>query len=176
MSNYVDEQTELIKQLTIRHKAYFNVCRQELWAEISVLQDLICDIDYIIGNLVNNEDFFNPRQLKHLKELNEHYLEQLVQTEWELVQIDPPQWNVSTETLQSSSEEESNYIITTTLYVEFPLDPNTLILLNNWAAPNLPAHIEGRVQWVLYQDQQRSAYHGWRLNGSEIPVDFINNE
>jgi hypothetical protein len=42
--------------------------------------------------------------------------------------------------------------------------------------PDLPAHVEGRVQWVLYQDQLRSAYHGRRLDGSEIPVEFINNE
>jgi hypothetical protein len=64
----------------------------------------------------------------------------------------------------------------TTLYIKFPLDPNTLILLNNQAAPNLLAHVEGRANWVLYQDQQRSAYHGQRLDGSEIPVDFINNK
>jgi hypothetical protein len=37
-------------------------------------------------------------------------------------------------------------------------------------------HVEGRVQWVLYQDQLRSAYHGRRLDRSEIPVEFINNE
>jgi hypothetical protein len=55
---------------------------------------------------VYNKDFFNPKQLEHLKNLNETYLEKLVQTEWELAQIDPPQWNVSTDTLASSLEEE----------------------------------------------------------------------
>jgi hypothetical protein len=108
MSNYVDEQAELIQQLTICHKAYFNVCKQELQAEISVLWDLICDIDYIIADLVYNKDFFNPQQLAHLESLNEGYLEQLVQTEQELTRIDQPQWNESTETLQSSLDEEGS--------------------------------------------------------------------
>jgi hypothetical protein len=74
MSNYIDKQTKLIEQLTIRHKAYFDICRQELQAEISVLQDLIRNIDYIIGNLIYDEDFFNPKQLEHLEKLNEGYL------------------------------------------------------------------------------------------------------
>jgi hypothetical protein len=65
--------------------------RQELQAEVSVLRDLICDIDYIIADLVYDEDFFNPRQLTHLENLNEVYLEQLVQLEQELARIDPPQ-------------------------------------------------------------------------------------
>jgi hypothetical protein len=52
-----------------------------------------------------DKDFFNPRQLGHLEELNEKCLEQLVQTEQELAWINPPQWNESTETLQSSSEK-----------------------------------------------------------------------
>jgi hypothetical protein len=84
MSNYINEQTELIERLTIRHKAYFDMCKQELQAEISVFQDLIHDIDYIIANLMYDKDFFNPRQLTHCEELNEHYLEQLVQIEREL--------------------------------------------------------------------------------------------
>jgi hypothetical protein len=50
------------------------------------------------------------------------------------------------------------------------------VLLNSRSEPNLPAHVEGRAQWVLYQDSLRSAYHGRRLDGSEIPVEFINNE
>jgi hypothetical protein len=81
MSNYVDERAEYIQQLTLRHQAYFDICRQELRAEISVLRDLICDLDYIIGDLVYDEDFFNPQQLAHLENLNETYLERLVQTE-----------------------------------------------------------------------------------------------
>jgi hypothetical protein len=109
MSNYIDEWTELIQQLTIWHKAYFNVCKQELRAEISVLKDLICDIDYIIADLIYDENFFNPQQLTHLENLNKAYLERLVQLEQELARVDLPQWNKSTETLQSSlSEEESN--------------------------------------------------------------------
>jgi hypothetical protein len=64
----------------------------------------------------------------------------------------------------------------TTLYITFPTNPNTQVLLNSRAEPNLPAHMEGRAQWVLYQDQLRSAYHRRRLNGSDIPVEFINNE
>jgi uncharacterized protein YozE (UPF0346 family) len=109
MSNYVNEQAEYIQHLTLWHQAYFDICRQELHTEISVLQDLICDLDYIIADLVYDEAFFNPQQLAHLEELNETYLEQLVQTEWELARLDPPQWNESTETLQSSlSKEESD--------------------------------------------------------------------
>jgi hypothetical protein len=109
MSNYIDERASYIQQLTLRHQAYFDICRQELRAEISVLRDLICDLDYIIGDLVYNEDFFSPQQLVHLEALNKTYLERLVQTERELARINPPQWNKSTETLQSSSsEEESN--------------------------------------------------------------------
>jgi hypothetical protein len=91
MSNYVNKWTKLIEQLTIRHKVYFNVCKQELQAEISVLQDLIQDIDYIITDLVYDKDFFNPQQLEHLENLNKVYLERLVQTEQELVRISPPQ-------------------------------------------------------------------------------------
>jgi hypothetical protein len=106
MSNYVNERTELIEWLTFRHKAYFDVCKQELQAEISVLQDLIRDINYIIANLIYDEDFFNSWQLTHLEDLNEVYLEWLVQVEWELTRIDPPQWNELAETLQSSSKEE----------------------------------------------------------------------
>jgi hypothetical protein len=41
MSNYVDKQAKYIQQLTLRHQAYFDICRQELRAEISVLRDLI---------------------------------------------------------------------------------------------------------------------------------------
>jgi hypothetical protein len=37
MSNYVDEQAEYIQHLTLQHQAYFDICRQELRAEISVL-------------------------------------------------------------------------------------------------------------------------------------------
>jgi hypothetical protein len=73
--------------------------------EISVLQDLIRDINYIITDLVYDKEFFNPQQLRHLETLNKVYLEQLVQIERELARIDPPQWNKSTVTLQSSSEE-----------------------------------------------------------------------
>jgi hypothetical protein len=64
----------------------------------------------------------------------------------------------------------------TTLYITFPIDLNDRVLVNSQAEPNLPAHVEGRAQWVLYQDQLRSAYHRRRLDGSEIPVEFINNE
>jgi hypothetical protein len=64
----------------------------------------------------------------------------------------------------------------TTLYIDFPTDPNTLVLLNSRAEPNLLTHIEGRAQWILYQDQLRSMYHRQRLDGSDIPVEFINNE
>jgi hypothetical protein len=64
----------------------------------------------------------------------------------------------------------------TTLYITFPIDPNDWVLINSQVEPNLPAHVEGRVQWILYQDQLRSAYHGRRLDGSDILVEFINNE
>jgi hypothetical protein len=64
----------------------------------------------------------------------------------------------------------------TTLYITFPIDPNALVLLDSRVEPNLPAHVEGRAQWILYQDQLRSAYHGRRLDRSDIPVEFINNE
>jgi hypothetical protein len=77
--------------------------------DISVLRDLICDLDYIIGDLVYDEDFFNPQQLAHLEALNEDYLQRLTHAEQELTRIDPPRWSESAETLQSSSsEEESN--------------------------------------------------------------------
>jgi hypothetical protein len=56
MSNYIEEWTELIEQLTIHHKAYFDICRQELHTEISVLQDLICDINYIIADVMVPRD------------------------------------------------------------------------------------------------------------------------
>jgi hypothetical protein len=49
-------------------------------------------------------------------------------------------------------------------------------LVNSQAEPNLPAHVEERAQWILYQDQLQSAYHGRRLDGSDIPVEFINNK
>jgi hypothetical protein len=75
MSNYVDKQAEYIQQLTIQHQAYFDICRQELHTEISVLRDLICNLDYIIADLIYDEDFFSPQQLAHLKDLNETYLE-----------------------------------------------------------------------------------------------------
>jgi hypothetical protein len=74
MSNYIDEQAEYIQQLTLRHQAYFDICKQELHAEISVLQDLICNLNYIITDLVYNEDFFSPQQLEHLDSLNATYL------------------------------------------------------------------------------------------------------
>jgi hypothetical protein len=95
--------------LTHQHKAYFNICKQELCADITVLRDLIWDIEYIIGDLCYDEDFFNPQQLAHLKALNKTYLQRLASAQQELARIDPPQWSESTETLQSSSsEEESN--------------------------------------------------------------------
>jgi hypothetical protein len=78
MSNYVDEQAEYIQKLTLRHQAYFDISRQELRAEISVLQDLICNLDYIIADLVYDEDFFSPQQLEHLDSLNTTYLKRLV--------------------------------------------------------------------------------------------------
>jgi hypothetical protein len=108
MSNYVDERAEYIQQLTLRHQAYFNICRQELRADISILRDLICDLNYIIGDLVYDKDFFSPQQLAHLEALNEAYLQQLTHAEQELARINPPQWNESTETLQSSSSEEAS--------------------------------------------------------------------
>jgi hypothetical protein len=108
MSNYIDKRAKYIQQLTLQHQAYFDICKQELHTEISVLQDLICDLDYIIADLVYDEDFFSPQQLEHLDRLNAAYLEQLVQTEQELARLDLPQWNESTETLQSSSSEEES--------------------------------------------------------------------
>jgi hypothetical protein len=75
MSNYVDKQADHIQHLTRQHQAYFHICKQELHADISVLRDLIWDIEYIIGDLVYNEDFFNPQQLTHLEALNETYLQ-----------------------------------------------------------------------------------------------------
>jgi hypothetical protein len=109
MSNYINERAKYIQQLTLRHQAYFDICRQELRTDLSVLKDLICDLDYIIGNLVYDEDFFSPQQLAHLEALREAYVQRLTHAEQELTRIDPPQWNESTETLQSSSSgEESN--------------------------------------------------------------------
>jgi hypothetical protein len=64
----------------------------------------------------------------------------------------------------------------TTLYIMFPIDPNDQVLINSQAEPNLPVHVEGRAQWILYQDQLQSAYHGQQLDGSDILVEFINNE
>jgi hypothetical protein len=107
MSNYINERAEYIQQLTLRHQAYFDICRQELRADISVLRDLICDLDYIIGDLVYNKDFFSPQQLMHLEALNKAYLQRLMHAEQELARINLPQWNESTETLQSSSSEEA---------------------------------------------------------------------
>jgi hypothetical protein len=108
MSNYINEQAKYIQQLTLQHQAYFDICRQELHADISILRDLICDLDYIISDLVYDEDFFSPQQLTHLEALNETYLEQLMCAEQELARIDPPQWNESTETLQSSLSGEED--------------------------------------------------------------------
>jgi hypothetical protein len=109
MSNYIDERTKHIQHLTRQHQAYFNICKQEIRADIQVLWDLIWDIEYIIGDLCYNEDFFNLQQLAHLEALNETYLQRLSSAQQELARIDPPQWTESTETLQSSSsEEESN--------------------------------------------------------------------
>jgi hypothetical protein len=48
----------------------------------------------------------------------------------------------------------------TTLYITFPVNPNDRVLINSQAEPNLLAHVEGRAQWILYQDQLHSAYHG----------------
>jgi hypothetical protein len=108
MSNYIDKRAKYIQQLTLWHQAYFDICRQELHAEISVLQDLICNLDYIITDLIYDEAFFSPQQLAHLEDLNKTYLKRLVQTEQELARLDLPQWNESTETLQSSSNEEES--------------------------------------------------------------------
>jgi hypothetical protein len=109
MNNYIDERAEHIQHLTCQHQAYFDICKKELRADITVLRDLIWDIEYIIGDLCYDEDFFNPQQLTHLKALNETYLRRLASTQQELARINPPQWTKSTETLQSSSsEEESN--------------------------------------------------------------------
>jgi hypothetical protein len=74
MSNYVDERTEHIEHLTCQHQAYFDICKKELHTDITVLRDLIWDIEYIIGDLCYNEDFFNPQQLAHLEALNKTYL------------------------------------------------------------------------------------------------------
>jgi hypothetical protein len=60
--------------LTCQHQAYFDICKQELHADISILWDLIWDIEYIIRDLVYDEDFFNPQQLAHLEALNKAYL------------------------------------------------------------------------------------------------------
>jgi hypothetical protein len=81
MSNYIDERAKYIQQLTLQHQAYFDICKQELRTEISVLWDLICDLDYTIADLIYDEAFFNPQQLAHLENLNETYLEQLAQME-----------------------------------------------------------------------------------------------
>jgi hypothetical protein len=109
MSNYVDKRAENIQHLTRQHQAYFDICKQEIWADIQVLRDLIWDIEYVIGDLCYDEEFFDPRQLTHLEALNETYLQRLTSAQQELARIDPPQWTESTETLQSSSsEEESN--------------------------------------------------------------------
>jgi hypothetical protein len=109
MSNYVDERANHIQHLTRQHQAYFDICKQEIRADIQVLRDLIWDIEYIIGDLCYDEEFFDPRQLAYLEALNETYLERLTSAQQELARIDPPQWTELTETLQSSSgEEESN--------------------------------------------------------------------
>jgi hypothetical protein len=77
MNNYIDERAEHIQHLTCQHRAYFDICKKELCADIQVLRDLIWDIKYIIGDLCYNEDFFNPQQLAHLEALNETYLQRL---------------------------------------------------------------------------------------------------
>jgi hypothetical protein len=105
MNNYVDKQAKHIQHLTCQHQAYFDICKQELRADISVLRDLIWDIEYIIRDLVYDKDFFNPQQLAHLEALNKTYLQRLTRTQQELARINPPQWNESTDTLQSSSSE-----------------------------------------------------------------------
>jgi hypothetical protein len=108
MSNYVDERAEHIQHITHQHQAYFHICKQELRADIQVLRDLIWDIEYIIGDLCYDEDFFNPQQLAHLEALNETYLQRLASAQQELARIDPPLWNESTDTLHSSSSEEAS--------------------------------------------------------------------
>jgi hypothetical protein len=108
MSNYVNERNTYIEQLTIWQLAYFENCQCKLQAELSILHNLICDIDYIIADLVYNEDFFDPRQLDHLKQLSKVYQEQLVQVKRELARVKPPMWTAFTETLFSSSEEEDD--------------------------------------------------------------------
>jgi hypothetical protein len=108
MNNYIDERAEHIQHITHQHQAYFDICKQELRADIQVLRDLIWDIEYIIGDLCYDKDFFNPQQLAHLEALNETYLQRLASTQQELARIDPPQWSESTETLQSSSSEEAS--------------------------------------------------------------------
>jgi hypothetical protein len=108
MSNYVDEHAEHIQHLTRQHQAYFDICKQEIRADIQVLRDLIWDIEYIIGDLCYDEEFFDPRQLTHLESLNETYLQRLTSTQQELARIDPPQWTESTDMLQSSSSEEAS--------------------------------------------------------------------
>ena len=80
MNNYVDERAEHIQHLTRQHQAYFDICKQEIWADIQVLRDLIWDIEYIIGDLCYDEEFFNPQQLTHLEALNETYLQRLTST------------------------------------------------------------------------------------------------
>jgi hypothetical protein len=77
MNNYVNKRAEHIEHLTRQHQAYFDICKQELRTDISILRDLIWDIKYIIRNLVYNEDFFNPQQLAHLEALNKTYLQRL---------------------------------------------------------------------------------------------------
>jgi hypothetical protein len=108
MSNYINERADHIQHLICQHQAYFDICKQEIRADISVLRDLIWDIEYIIGDLVYDEDFFNPQQLAHLEALNKTYLQRLTHAQQELARIDPPLWNESTETLQSSSSEEAS--------------------------------------------------------------------
>jgi hypothetical protein len=108
MNNYIDERAKHIQHLTRQHQAYFDICKQEIRADIQVLRDLIWDLEYIIGDLCYDEDFFNPQQLAHLEALNEAYLQRLNSTQQELARIDPPQWSESAETLQSSSSEEAS--------------------------------------------------------------------
>jgi hypothetical protein len=61
MGNYVNERAKYIQQLTIQHQAYFDICKQELHTEIMILRDLICDLNYIITDLLYDEEFFNPQ-------------------------------------------------------------------------------------------------------------------
>jgi hypothetical protein len=95
MNNYVDERAKHIQHLTRQHQAYFDICKQELRTDIQVLRDLIWDIEYIIGDLCYDKDFFNPQQLAHLEAINETYLQQLASAQQELARIDPPQWSES---------------------------------------------------------------------------------